>query len=432
MYNYFGTDGIRGEYGKAVTEDIAYKLGAALGGDESVAVVGRDTRVSGESLLAAFAEGVWSQGGNVVNIGVLPTNAVAFFTRKLGADYGVMISASHNLAADNGLKVFDKYGIKICLTKQREISRKIDEKQNYSGSGSEPELWGDAESLYLDDLFGKFDGLGGMEITLDLAHGAAYSAAPKIFERLGARVTKLSSSPDGEKINYRCGAATPEFLRSACRTELGFAYDGDADRLAVVENGVIIDNNRIFYAVAKYMEENKMLSRGIVVGTVLTNAGAENALMKIGLKLSRSEVGDIKIAERMNSLGVNLGGEESGHYLVYDYATSSDSVINSLLLANIVRKTGPISEYTKEMSLVKVSKMDFTVTDEQKRFITESNLIEKNLVKLAALFPETRTVLRLSGTEPKVRIFVEADENAERVMEAARELFDEALTRIKS
>lgn len=432
MRNYFGTDGIRGEYGKTVNDDIAFKLGAALSEGGGVIVIGRDTRPSGESLLAAFAQGVWGEGGNLINLGILPTNAAAFFTRKTGADYGVMISASHNPPGDNGLKVFDKYGVKLCEAGQRTVSQKIDEKENYSGLESLVEVWKEAEDIYLDDLANKFDSLSGLFVTLDLAHGAAYSAAPKIFRRLGATVTKLNASPEGDKINAGCGATNAEFLRKNTPVGLGFAYDGDADRLSVVENGSVVDNNRVFFAIAKYMEEAKLLSRGVVAGTVLTNAGLERALDKIGLKLSRAEVGDVKIAERMNELGINLGGEESGHYLVYDYATSSDAVINSLLIASIVKKVGAIKDYTKELSLVKVSRLNIMVTPEEKRFISGSGLIEKNSVKLQALYPEARTVIRLSGTEPKLRIFVESDTEAGRIMEHARSLINDALTKAKN
>ena len=431
MQNFFGTDGIRGEYGKVVTEDIAYKLGGALGEGGNIVVIGRDTRLSGNSLTNALAEGIFDAGGNAVNIGILPTNATAYFTRRLDADFGVMISASHNPPHDNGLKVFDRYGFKICEAKQHEISKLMTEQRGFSGISPTCDIFLKAEEIYLSELQ-TITRLNGLEVALDCGYGASYLIAPKIFERVGAKAIVFHDKLDGAKINLRCGATCPEFLsKNAKQTPLAFSYDGDADRLAVLEYGKIVEADRILYALAKFLEQSNMLSRGIVAGTILTNAGVEKSLNQIGLSLARSDVGDGNLAALMTQKGINLGGEESGHYLLFDYASSSDAILNSLVVANMVLKTGSIGEYTKELKLVPVTKFDFEITQQQKEKLEKTNFIRSAAVKLNGEFPNSRILIRFSGTEQKLRFFVETEENVEKVIEKAKKLFSATVDKME-
>lgn len=427
MQNFFGTDGIRGEYGKTVTEDVAYKLGGALGDGGNIVVIGRDTRLSGASLTDALAEGIFDAGGNAINIGILPTNATAYFTRRLDADFGVMISASHNPPTDNGLKVFDRYGFKLSEAKQLEISRLMTEQRGFSGVCPPCSVWTKAQEIYLNELQ-TIARLNGIEVSLDCGYGASYIVAPKIFELAGAKTAVFHDKLEGGKINLRCGATCPEFLAAKAKNSpLAFSYDGDADRLAVLEYGETVEADRVFYALAKYFEQTNTLSRGIVAGTILTNVGVEKALNDIGLQLIRSDVGDGNLAALMKQKGINLGGEESGHYLLFDYATSADAVINSLVVAAMVLKTGYISEFTKELNLVPVSKIDLVITQQQKEKLLKNNFARTAAVKLNSEFPQARTVVRFSGTEPKLRFFVEANENAEKIIEKAKKLFSAAI-----
>lgn len=413
--NFFGTDGIRGRYGVDIDDGIAYNLGKALinsENNEGIVVVGRDTRISGKRLLNALAQGVYDNGGNVVNVGILPTNAVAHFVRKIGADYGVMVSASHNPPCDNGLKVFDNFGVKLCEKKQIRISKLMENKINYVATSVIPEVFVGVGETYVSDLSQavKVD-LHNISVSLDVCYGASYVVATNLFSSLGAKVVTYCGFNRGKEINVNCGATKPQFLLEKLKektTDLGFAFDGDADRLAVFEKGKFVDNSNVFYALAKYYQEKGYLSRGAVVGTVLTNFGVEQALLSQGIKLMRSSVGDEKIFQLMSSNGVNLGGEESGHYLLSDYATSSDALLNALMVSKIYVEKGSIIDYTKELTLLPVTKLDLTLSGVQyeKLKILGLNALQETYQKL---YPSVRIVLRLSGTENIARIFIEGD-----------------------
>lgn len=427
MINMFGTDGIRGEYGTFLTCGVAYQLGTSLAdlcAEGGIIVVGRDTRLSGGALLNAFISGVEDNGGVAVNIGILPTNAVAHFTRKLGADYGVMISASHNPPTDNGLKVFDKYGVKLCEKKQQEVSS-VMEKLTVNYNEEVVRARAPFENIgetYVRDIYRKIPvDLDGIKLSLDCCYGASFEVARKLFALTKADLTVYCGFNDGSQINVSSGATHPEYLIEKLaqnNSQLGFAFDGDADRLSVFEKGKQVDNTAVFYCLIKYYTEHNMLSRGAVVGTVLTNSGLEKAIAKLGLTLMRSAVGDEKIFQLMTAKGVNLGGEESGHYLLSDYATSSDALINALMVSQIYKEKGSLVEYAKELRLLPVHTRNVKIAPEQVQILKEKDAFAQISENFSAGNPQLRLVLRPSGTEPVVRIFVEGDaENPDKMLD---------------
>ena len=416
--NYFGTDGIRGTFGSTITEGTAFLLGKSLalsGGECPIVVVARDTRPSGDSLFCALSKGVYDGGGNVINLGVLPTNAVGHFTRKFGGDYGVMITASHNPPCDNGLKVFDRYGVKMCDAKQKVISRVMDSISDDSaniGKVTEPVFY-DIENIYCEDILRTMNvDLQGFSVVLDCCYGATYRVAPMAFEKVGANVTVFCGKPCGNKINTDCGATCPEFLLSKAERahcSLAFSFDGDGDRLCVAENGKIVPNNKVYYAFAKYLWQKGKLKHNAVVGTILTNGGVEDALRRLGVKLVRSDVGDTNVFNAMAQQGLCFGGEESGHYLLSEYATSSDAVINALFACKIYVENGSLFDYSADCEDIPYSAKSFALSSETQRLSSE-RAIAATSARINRLFPSCRFVIRKSGTENKIRAYVEGDD----------------------
>ncbi|MBS1416601.1 MAG: hypothetical protein HPY94_05650 [Clostridia bacterium] len=420
MENIFGTDGIRGVYGAELDCGTAYLLGAALcgaDGDSPVVVVGRDTRPSGEALLRALAKGVHDNGGYVINIGILPTNAVAYFTRKMGCDFGVMISASHNPPEYNGLKVFDRYGVKLCEKKQREISDFMRDREASEAEGAELCVFDCAGKLYTDYIENLLmPDLHGLKISLDCCYGSCYDVASSVFGKTGAKLNVYCGFNRGEMINKDCGATHPEFLEKMMKSngsELGFAFDGDCDRVAVIERGHSLDNDRLLYALAKYMSEKGLLKKDMVVGTVLTNRGVEMALNGLKLRLLRSDVGDANVFHLMTKKGVNLGGERSGHFLLSDFATGSDALLNALFFARIYKEKGSITDYTAGYKNVPCREKSINVSPDILKRMKNCGYFEKVAGEVRSLFGGVKLVLRASGTEPKVRIYIEGEDAGE-------------------
>lgn len=416
--NYFGTDGIRGTFGSTLTTSTAFLLGESLAllNECPIIVIARDTRVSGEELFSALAKGVYLKGGNVINLGVLPTNAVGHFVRKMGGDYGVMITASHNPPQDNGLKVFDRYGVKLCASKQLVVSRMMSSLKNEemsSGKVYEP-IFYDIENIYCDDVLkalGK-PNLSGLSVALDCCYGSSYKVAPLAFSQSKANVSAFCNSCAGSKINVDCGATHPEFLQEKLKSgkyQLGFAFDGDADRLAVFEGKEFVPNNRVFYAYAKYLFESGRLAKNTVCGTTLTNGGVEQALTKLGISLVRSDVGDVNVFNKMVEHSLTFGGEESGHYLLCDYATSSDAIVNALVISKIFMEKGSILAYTAECVDKPYATINVSLTDNNISLASEQSL-KMLSSRLKKLYPNCRAVLRKSGTENKVRAYLEGED----------------------
>lgn len=411
--NYFGTDGIRGQYGREVTNLLAYKLGRVLGKGGGTVLISRDTRVSGMALLEACASGVVCSGGNVINLGILPTNAVGHFVVKFGGKYGVMITASHNPPSDNGLKVFDSNGNKIDIYTQMDISMSMDRLEDSIPNKlhSEP-IFFDIDNIYCQDIMSKLPtDLGGMSIALDCGYGASYKVAPMLMKMCGANVVSYCNRDSGDSINVNCGATHIDTLATYMMNnncQLGFAMDGDGDRLAVLEGSTVVDNNAVLLALARYMLETGTLSDNTVVGTTLTNSGLEVALQSIGLQLVRSEVGDSNISKCMRDNGYNLGGEDSGHYILSDYASTSDALIVALMLCRIYIDKGSIISYSSGFAPTNSIRLDIDLGAVSATFATS-----RELAMLASSinnnYHNSRVVIRPSGTEPKIRCYIEGD-----------------------
>ena len=387
---------------------------ALLGDDCPIIVVGRDTRNSGERLFQCLSQGIYAGGGNVINLGVLPTNAVGHFVRKFGGDYGVMITASHNPPNDNGLKVFDRYGVKLCTAKQKVVSAMMSgqDVSNFTPQIAFEPVFYDIQNIYAEDVLRGIDvDLKDLRIALDCCYGASYRVATKVFERAGASVTSFCDTLCGDKINVNCGATHTEFLQSKLaggNFHLGFAFDGDCDRLALFEGEKFVPNNKVFYAICKYMHEQNLLKNNTVVGTVLTNGGVECALKNIGITLLRSDVGDTNVFNLMAKNALNFGGEESGHYLMTDFATTADGIINALFVAKIYKERGSIFAYTRECVDMPYISKSISITDKNATLATEQSLAQI-AQQLKVLYPDCRMVLRKSGTEPKIRAYIEGE-----------------------
>jgi phosphoglucosamine mutase len=413
--NFFGTDGIRGTYGRTITDGTAFLLGKALAlsSDQAIIVIARDTRVSGESLFNALVQGVYNGGGNAINLGILPTNSVGHFVRKLGGDYGVMISASHNPPSDNGLKVFDKYGIKLCRAKQNILSNTMNNLMRTVPNGKvyEP-IFYDIENIYCDDLLDRVPvDMTGLKIALDCCFGASFKVAKMLFARCNAKVTAFCNTAKGKMINVGCGATNTDYLLGKMASgdfHLGFAFDGDCDRIAMFERATLVDNDRIFLAMAKYLCEKGKLSRDTVVGTILTNSGLEEALASHNINMLRSDVGDTNVMNLMCEYGLNLGGEDSGHFILSDFATSSDALLTALFLTKIYIEKGSILKYTAEYTAKPVRRFDIPLSRVSELYLDTCGLTALS-ERANKQFPHCRLILRTSGTEEKIRVNIEGE-----------------------
>ena len=419
--NFFGTDGIRGTYGSTIFDRTAFLLGKslAINVEKALVVIARDTRLSGQSLTNSLASGVYSEGGNVIDVGILPTNAVSHLVRHYGADFGVMVSASHNPPQDNGLKVFDKYGIKLCNAMQQLLSNIMAsvKPRNFVPCDVDG-VDGSAKQLYVNHLLHSVDvDFAGLPICVDCDFGAGFDVAKEVFGGKNANVICVNDTPNGESINVNCGATHPHVLAQHCQKngiKLGFCLDGDADRLVVVEEGKVVDGSRLIFAVAKYLNEQGRLTKNAVVGTVVTNGGLELALKQIGCNLLRSQVGDTKVFQLMKQAGASLGGEDSGHVIFGDQQTGSDALLTALVVGKICVEKGSILHYSSDYVPLPTAKSSI-------RGASEVNL-EAVSQRIEKLFPSCRIVLRKSGTEAVVRAYVEGQECNQALVEIEKSL----------
>src|SRR6202047_1633245 len=353
----FGTDGIRGTANsEPMTPETALKVAMAVGeslhngSHKHLVVIGKDTRLSGYMLEPALTAGFITMGMDVVLVGPLPTPAIAMLTRSLRADIGVVISASHNPFADNGIKLFGPDGYKLSDEFEAKIEAGL---QNGPAQRAAPSELGRAKRLddaggryieFVKQSFPKGLRLDGLRVVVDCAHGAAYKVAPTVFWELGAEVFSIGVSPDGTNINRDCGALSPEAMRQeviARRADIGIALDGDADRLIVVdERGVILDGDQIMALITTSLARADQLSGGALVATVMSNLGLERFLGEQGIALHRTAVGDRYVVEKMRSAGCNVGGEQSGHIILSDYATTGDGLIAALQVMAQIVETG--------------------------------------------------------------------------------------------
>lgn len=410
MGNLFGTDGIRGVAGEELTSRTAFALGNALSRMKQApkVVLGQDTRVSSDMLALALAAGVTSGGGEVLWGGVLPTAAVSHFVLERRADFGVVVSASHNPAKYNGLKVFGDDGRKL-PEKQEKCAEHFMGEYSFAGPlsmGRMRPLGG--EEAYCACLAGCCSrSLKGKKFVLDCANGAAGRIAPEVFARLGAEVVASGTNRGGLDVNEGCGALHPERIRAMTLetgADAGFAYDGDADRLiACDERGNIVDGDKILCIFAAKMQEEGKLREPVVVGTAHTNTGAENFLKKLNIRLIRTDIGDKYVSDAMQKSGAQVGGEQSGHIILSDYAVTGDGILTSVKLAELIAekrlsRLADIKLLPQYNGSVKVNDKVRVLGDERIREVIDG-----------ARRGVARLVVRASGTEPVVRIFAEAE-----------------------
>ncbi|MFI6596536.1 phosphoglucosamine mutase [Nonomuraea sp. NPDC050536] len=433
MARLFGTDGVRGVAGRDLTAELAMELSVAAahvlgdtGPKRPVAVVGRDPRASGEFLEAAVVAGLASSGVDVLRLGVLPTPAVAYLTGALGADLGVMLTASHNPAPDNGVKFLARGGLKLADVVEDEIERRLGEQWNRpvgSGVGRVRDAFGEADryiSHVLTTLPGRLDGL---DIVVDCAHGAAHMVAPEALVRAGARVEAIGARPDGLNINAGYGSTHLDRLQQVVVSrgaDLGLAYDGDADRcLAVDHTGAIIDGDQIMAILAAAMHAEGRLAKDTVVATVMSNLGFKLAMRDAGINVIETAVGDRYVLERMKSEGYNLGGEQSGHVIMLDHATTGDGLLTSLHLLSVVAGSGrPLRELASVMTPLPQILINVKDVDRGKALVPE---LTAAVAQAEAELGETgRVLIRPSGTEPMIRVMVEASSEDQATMVAGR------------
>jgi phosphoglucosamine mutase len=424
---YFGTDGIRGRVNTAkLTPEVAMKAGMAAGriftrGEHRHRVViGKDTRLSGYMIESALVSGFTAVGMDVFQFGPLPTPAVAMLTRSLRADLGVMITASHNPFEDNGIKFFGPDGQKLSDEVEMEIEQLMDAglAQGLAPSAriGRAKRIDDSQARYIEfakRTFPRNLRLEGLRIVIDCAHGAAYKVAPEVLWELGADIVPLGVTPDGTNINLDCGSTAPQAMCNKVRemrADFGIALDGDADRVVMAdEKGNIIDGDQILALIAQSWSKNDKLKGGGVVGTVMSNAGLDRYLQTLGLTLGRSAVGDRYVLEEMAKGGFNVGGEQSGHIILSDFATTGDGLVAALQVLAVLAQEGkpasqaahlynPLPQVLENVRFKKGSPLD---DDKVKSSIADGN---------ARLGSSGRILVRKSGTEPLIRVMAEGDD----------------------
>ena len=425
---FFGTDGIRGTTNlEPMTAETALRVGQAAGahflrGDHRHRVViGKDTRLSGYMMESAMVAGFTSVGMDVVLLGPMPTPAVAMLTRSMRADLGVMISASHNPFADNGIKLFGPDGYKLSDAAEQAIERRLEKEPKLAKS----EMIGrarridDARGRYVQfakDTFPENLRLDGLKVVVDCANGAAYHVAPEALWELGAEVVPLGVTPNGVNINESCGSTHPQLMQEtvvASGADIGLALDGDADRLIVAdEKGQLVDGDQLMALIALGLQARGELKGDAVVATVMSNLGLERKLDKAGLKLLRTKVGDRYVLEEMQKTGCNVGGEQSGHIILTDHATTGDGLVAGLqVLAALVQARAPASELLRQFEplpqLLKNVRFNGGVEP------LEADSVRKRIAAAEAeLEGSGRLVIRKSGTEPLIRVMAEGEDAA--------------------
>ena len=425
---FFGTDGIRGTTNlEPMTAETALRVGQAAGahflrGDHRHRVViGKDTRLSGYMMESAMVAGFTSVGMDVVLLGPMPTPAVAMLTRSMRADLGVMISASHNPYADNGIKLFGPDGYKLSDDAERDIERRLEKGPRLAKS----ELIGRARRI--DDARGRYIHfakstfpehlrLDGLKVVVDCANGAAYHVAPEALWELGAEVVALGVAPDGLNINKDCGSTHPELLQQtvvASGAHIGLALDGDADRLIVVdEKGQLVDGDQLMALIALGLQSRGELKGDAVVATVMSNLGLERKLGDSGLKLLRTTVGDRYVLEEMRKSGCNVGGEQSGHIILADHSTTGDGLVAGLqVLAALVEADAPASSLLRQFEPLPQLLKNVRFNGGAEPLKADS--VQKRIAAAEAeLEGRGRLVIRKSGTEPLIRVMAEGDDPA--------------------
>lgn len=444
MPRFFGTDGVRGLANQDLNAELAFKIGLAgasflakkASSGRPLVLVGRDTRLSGCFLEHALVAGILAAGLDVWRVGILPTPGLAYLVRKEGAMGGAVVSASHNPPEYNGIKFFDAQGFKLTTEEEEEIERLM-EKGVPSKSGLElgqSNERTDLVEVYSKNLTSKVEtGLSGLKVALDCGFGATYQLAPAVFSSLSAEVEAFNCLPDGSNINVNCGSTNPRSIQERVVSQklaLGLAYDGDGDRvIAIDEKGEVVDGDEILAMMAFFLKEKGRLKNNKVVATAMSNLGFEKALNKNGIELVRTPVGDRYVLQAMLEEGAVLGGEQSGHIIFLEDATTGDGLLTSLKIAELLQvKKQPLSElkrkfvkYPQILKSVKVARKENW--EKSERLNLEIKKAEKTLADRG------RILVRASGTEPLIRVMIEAEswELAEELVERLVEVIQEEL-----
>ena len=438
--SFFGTDGIRGTVNtESLNSEIALKLGLAAGkiftrgNHKHRVLIGKDTRISGYMLESALESGFTSSGMDVFLTGPIPTPAVAHLTQALRADLGVMITASHNTYEDNGFKLFGPDGYKLTDEKQTEINELMNrsdimtlQDKNQIGAARRVD---DALSRYIEFAKATFPNsmrLDHLKIVLDCANGAAYKVAPMIFWELGADVIVIGDKPNGRNINQDCGSTKTKALRKKVideNADLGIAFDGDGDRLAIIdENGDQVNGDHLLGMIALLLKKKNLLKNNKVVSTIMANLSLENYLDSIDLKLIRANVGDRYVIEEMLNSGSNFGGEPSGHLIINDFSTTGDAIISSLqVLSLMIEENKSISNLTNLFPLI--SQKHYEHISDDKKDISNSHLENLSKEMKEKIGNEGRVIIRKSGTEPLIRVMIETNNQ-----NLSNEILDEVKT----
>jgi len=427
MRRYFGTDGVRGTVNQEpMTAEFALKLGRAAGhvltshlNHRPHILIGKDTRLSGYMIESALCAGLTAQGMNVQLVGPVPTPAVAYLTRSLRADAGVMLSASHNPAGDNGIKFFGADGFKLPDDIEHEIEACLEALPPLPAAlkiGKAVRV-DDARGRYIEFLKASLPRglrLDGLKVVVDCANGAAYEVAPRILNELGCEVIAIHNKPDGYNINRECGSTHPESMCSMVRStgaDIGIALDGDADRLIACDgDGNIVDGDKVIAILSAHFLRIGTLAGEAVVTTLMSNMGLERYLAEMGLKMYRADVGDRYVLEMMREKGCNLGGEQSGHLIMLDYNTTGDGLMSALhLMCAMSDQNRPLSELAEGMQLFP-QKLWNVVMPERKDVLADPQVKDVIRDTEESLGKRGRINVRLSGTEPKARVMVEAED----------------------
>ena len=445
MRKYFGTDGIRGIAGESLTADLSFKVGKALGKlltekkEHPKVIIGRDTRISCDMIEQALTAGLTSTGVNVMTVGTIPTPAIAYLTKTIETDSGIMISASHNPYQDNGIKIFGPDGFKLTDDQELEIEHLIDNTDEIKNASFEKigKLYSGNEltQKYVQHIKQSISGdLSGIKIALDCANGATTGVAPFIFGDLEADIETIGCKPNGININDNVGSTKIDTIANFVKennVDVGFAFDGDGDRvLAVDSKGNIVDGDKIMFILAKYLKEQGELKDNMVVSTVMSNIGFYKAIEENGLQSVKTAVGDRYVVEEMRNNDYSLGGEQSGHIILMNYATTGDGILTAVKLADIIKTSGKsLEELAGEVSiypqkLVNIKVIDKKSAMEDVEILAECEKIEEELEG------NGRILLRASGTENLIRVMVEAssdeltDKYCEQVAKIVREKFE--------
>ncbi len=419
MSKYFGTDGIRGVIDKTLNSKLAYLVGKSIAINiieknlTKKVIIGKDTRVSGDVIAYSVACGLIDYGIDVYLLGIVPTGCVSYLSSRNDIGYGIMITASHNSPDMNGIKIINNLGYKLSYDEEENIEKFIDADYDlyefYKGTINNGEY---LVEKYENHILSVASNLSGIKVALDCAYGSNYKLAPKIFRKLGAEVVEINCENKGENINVNCGALNvaelkQEVIKHKC--DIGFAFDGDADRLIVVtKDGKELSGDELLYLFAKHLKSVDQLNSLKVVGTIMTNLGCEESLKKFGINLVRVDVGDRNVIEKMRENNFSLGGESSGHICFHSYNTTCDALINALQLLKIINNNFSyvdmlLLEYKKYSSKLK----NIVITDEFRKDYNGNNAFLDELNDLIKSYSDVKIIVRPSGTESVLRILVE-------------------------